>query len=475
MTERASIPSNIRWLATSSLAVKPFWFLFLLWASRQLGPDEFGRSMYALSVVSLVAVFLEGGIDVHLVRSVAGRPGEAARLLARTLPLKFFAFGATIGGTLLVGLVARPEPGLLPLLLAAAVVTALTQLTLHFRALFRAYETMAFEARSAMIEKGVTMLLCGAALVLAPFAGPYLAAMAIAAALTFFWTAARAFRTTGVVAWNLDPRGAWREVLRPALPYALMSIFTILYFRSGTLALATLTGRDDIVGWFNAGYRLVEAYMLFPAIIMTPLYPVFARTFLAREGVTHRIGQGARFVLILTTLAAVPLALHAETAALLLFGEAYRPAAPAIRILALAMFPIGMNYVFGTLVAAAGRQARANVVIVLATLLNVALNLLLVPRIGLAGAAVTTVITECVLAAGNYVLVRDFADGRQMASLALRAILVIAVAVALHLSGVLGGLPDLARAFGTGSVLVLGLLVTRLAQPADARHFLRAP
>jgi O-antigen/teichoic acid export membrane protein len=279
-------------------------------------------------------------------------------------------------------------------------------------------------------------------------------------------------RALGPVRGPVEPGELWRGVLRPALPFALMNVFTIIYFRSGTLLLAYLTGRDDLVGHYNAGYRLVESFMLFPTIVTAPLYPVLARRHGEGDALSPLLADAARVILLVTLAIVLPLALyHAEFTALF-FGDGYRAAAPAVGIVVLAMLPVGMNFVFGSMVAAGGRQPRGNVFIGAVTVLNVLLNLAAIPRWGAAGAAAVTVLTELALVGANAWVVRDYVRWRELRATAGRLALAAGVATA-------AGLAAGARlVFPLGPVVVVLALgaaafALRLVTAAEVRRFLR--
>jgi O-antigen/teichoic acid export membrane protein len=147
--------------------------------------------------------------------------------------------------------------------------------------------------------------------------------------------------------------------------------------------------------------------MLFPSLITVPLYPVLARRTAEGRPVADLLRPAIGAVAGITLLGAVPLALWRGTFTRLLFGAAFDPARDAVGLLVLTMLPVGLTFVFGTLVAASGRQGRANRFIVGATAANLALNAWLIPVWGVSGAALTTLVTETLITAGNLWVVRD--------------------------------------------------------------------
>jgi O-antigen/teichoic acid export membrane protein len=418
--DRAPVLTNVRWLAAANLAVRPVWFLFLLFSSRLLGPVEFGRTMFAISFVTLVGVLFEGGVDVLVVRRLSTRSEQYPAFLAHSSLFKLV--GAGLLAVTAVALTFVVPTGGVPraLIAIAAVYVAFNALMLHFRAVFRAFEVLKYEAYSVLVEKIGVTLICGAVLLVSRKSGPFLTAYALAYAVGAVFTLVLLVRRLGLPAWRIDTGYLWRDVIRPALPFALMNVFIMVYFRSGTFLLETITGRDELVGYYNAGYRLVESYMLLPSVVVGPLYPVLSRRFRDRESVSGLLFQATRAILFVSMLVTVPLCVFHRQFTALLFGDAYAPAAPVVGVVALTMIPVGLNFVFGTMVAAADRQGRANVFIILVTVLNLAANAVLIPVLGILGAAWTTVATEAVLAFANMWVVRDCFGWREHLLLAAR-------------------------------------------------------
>jgi O-antigen/teichoic acid export membrane protein len=212
--------------------------------------------------------------------------------------------------------------------------------------------------------------------------------------------------------------------------------------------------------------------MLFPTIVTGPLYPVMARRHAEGDALSPLLVDAARVILLVSLAVVLPLALFHEEFTALFFGGGYRAAALPVGIVALAMLPVGMNFVFGSMVAASGRQGRGNVFIFAVTVINVLLNLAAIPRWGAAGAAAVTVLTELALVTANTWVVRDYVRWERVRGPAWRTALAAAVAVA---AGVAVG-HRLVFPLGPAVVVVaLGAaaFALRLVTWQEVRRFLR--
>ena len=411
--ERQSIMQNMRWLAGANLVVKPLWFLFLLMSTRMLGPEEFGKFMYAMSFVAVLGYLFEGGVDMFTMRELAHDPSRFSALFGQTTLLKVISNGflavATGVSVLMLGL-----PADRCLLIMLATVHMLFQsTTIHFRFIFRALEVMKFEARSIMLEKVMIVTLCGGAILISRRAEAFMIAFVAAYVITSISALRTVWKQVGFPHWSFDPSALWNNVLRPAMPFAFMGIFLIVYYRSATLFLQWLTGSDRLVGFYNAGYRLVEAFALLPTIVVMPLYATFARSHQEKSTVIHILPQAARVLLAVSVVVSLPMLLFDQEFTLLLFGADFLQGSAAIGLVVLTMVPVGMTWLFGNLAGAVNRQGRLNWFIVAITCGNLMCNWVLITRYGVMGAAVTTLLTELAMSFSAAWVVRDYVDFRE--------------------------------------------------------------
>jgi O-antigen/teichoic acid export membrane protein len=471
MHGRDSRIKNLRWLTGGNLAVKPLWFVFLLFSTRLLGPGEFGRFMVALSFVGILWAVFEGGVDLYTMRELSIDAERFKHLFSRTTSLKM-ALGLIMLVVVMISAAFGAVPTDMRLLVGMAGVFAiLNAVMVHARYVFRAFEVMKYEALSVILEKGSVVVLCALSFLLAAraevFMGAYLLAYLLSAGCTLWMVV----RVSGPIAVTLGARSLWREVLKPALPFAFMGVFTVIYYRSGTLMLQWITGDETLVGYYNAGYRLVEAFALLPAMIVMPLYPTFARDSGDRKEIFRLVEKSLRAILSISLMIAVPLTLFQNEFTLLFFGENFGPAAPSLGIIVFTMVPVGMGWLFSYLAGAINRQRQMNYFIGAITMANLILNAALIERWGVFGAAVTTLVTEGAITISALWVVRDYMDLRPLIRIAGGAAAVATAVLSLGWFGLYPG-PFSVELLEASVLLVGGFIVVGLLRPAEFRTFL---
>jgi O-antigen/teichoic acid export membrane protein len=190
---------------------------------------------------------------------------------------------------------------------------------------------------------------------------------------------------------------AWdvREILRGALPYAVLNICIIVYFRIDTEMVARICGDVD-AGIYGTAYRMFEVCLLLPGAASAALIPLFAGAFERErtDEVRRLVADGCRVMAFIGGLGAVvgysagPLAID------LLLRKDVGDAAGVFRVLVWTVPVIFMSCVTASLIAAS-RRPQVNIrIAVVMVVENVTLNLFAIPRWGPAGAAAATVATE---------------------------------------------------------------------------------
>lgn len=406
--QRKSLFSNISWLAGANILVKPLWFFFLILTIRFLGAEELGKYTFIISFIALVSIIYEGGIDLLFVREISEKPHNFKKFFSNSLLSKLLLI-IPIGFTgFVLSIVLNFSSETRQLLWLAIIYVAAYSLLLHIRCVFRAFENLKYEALSIVIEKLSVVILCSFALLTNNKASYFMLYFTISYIFTFIITLIIAIFKFKLPSVEFDLNYIWSNIIKPALPFALMNIFIVIYFRSGTLMLSALTKSDVLIGYYNAGYRIVEGFMFIPFMIAVSLFPFISRNKDNLVAIQKTIIQITKIMLSLSLLIAIPFLMFKENLTILLLGNNYINASLAIGIVILAIIPISLTSILGTVVAVIGRQGKANVLIIIGTILNIILNYLIIPIYGAVGASITTVFTEFFIFLVTFYIIRDY-------------------------------------------------------------------
>jgi O-antigen/teichoic acid export membrane protein len=187
----------------------------------------------------------------------------------------------------------------------------------------------------------------------------------------------------------------WRLLLSVGAAVGLAGLLTLAYGRIDQLIVYGLAPHRADAGLYGGIYRILNTAGFVPTAVMTTLLPLIASAVRHDRDRARRLVQRALDYLAMVSLPAFAFSLVASRPLLrLLLGPQFVSAAGALPILMGAYIAICWGYVAGNMVILLGLQARFIRYALFALVLNIGLNLALVPSDGYRAAAWVTLVTE---------------------------------------------------------------------------------
>lgn len=359
--------------------------------ARQLGPEEYGRYALVFSWATVAMVLAGLGLPDYLVREAAREqsPRAGAGLLRWADPRLLIA--SLVAGVLLLALGAAfvPGTGMVPLLLLAAPLPLLGSLAAVRQSILRARRRIAASLWPQLL---VTPAASIAGLYLAALWLGWSASALMAASLA---TALLVLALTRLQVGATSPRpGTEGRSLGVALPFALISILSMINGRADQLIVGALLGATE-AGIYTVAMRSAQ-FVSFPLLVAnTIIAPILAAAH--QNGDRGKMERLLRISSRLTLLVAMPIGLvpilFGSELLGLVFGPSFSAGAPVLAILAGAQV---LNVAFGSVALVlkmCNLEWLVAVGIGLAAMLNIALNIALIPRLGIEGAALASLIS----------------------------------------------------------------------------------
>lgn len=387
--------SNVVLKTTADVVSKSVTLIVTVVAARVLSPSEFGVLALAMTTGWLLSVASDAGLPLFLAKQAAqpalGRPMSVTSVL-RVVRLRSWFGALALACGMIVGFFAAPRGTAVAfiLIVLAQLTTAVVDTLSHG---YRGIDRSDIESKLTLavrLATGVTAVwlllaspsLLGLAIVMA--------ALPLAGLLLSIGIATRVFRSNTNDAVDLSSRRLVREIG----PLGAGILISALYFRCDVYFIEWWFG-IDVVGIYNAAFRIVEALRLFPAAVLAVAFP-----FLCRAGDGRPVRQLGALLFASGTLVMAVLLTTSAKVLDVLYGTRFVEAAPALRILALALPLFFANYALTHQVIAWQGQHSYLAITVVALGSNLVGNLALIPSYGMTGAAASTLLTEIVVAAG---------------------------------------------------------------------------
>lgn len=388
---------NTALLAAGRVALAASGLVGVAVATRYLGADRFGSLTLGLVFVSVLTLASDFGLYTIAGRELAKHPDRERHLLANVLAMGIVVAAASIALGLAVMLALYG--GRLPvrdaililgaqLLVAAPGGTAVALMTARQRA---------FPAMVAAVVSSLAFLAWLAVAVALDLGYLWIVA-GYALGATVNATLPLAFAPEVLRAGLAYDRDLWRQLARWVVPQGLVLVLGVLYFRIDTFLLGELSS-DREVALYGAAYRVIEVLSLLPAYFMATIFPELARAEPRSARLATLMDGALRGALVLAVPVVVLFVVLAPETIAVIGGAEFAEATPLLRILTAAVAFLFLNTVFFSALVALNRQGDLLVRALLALVVNVALNLVLIPRADALGAAWAVLATEALLLA----------------------------------------------------------------------------
>jgi O-antigen/teichoic acid export membrane protein len=400
------------WTMAGSITFNLFSFFYVILVARSVSPDELGLFYLAFGMISVGSVINSLGLSSSLVRYVPFFDGRGEGGKVRSLLKYSYATSAVLSMVLIAAVWLSADvisslyqnPQLAPALRLLSVFLFLSNLLNLNLAYLRGKADMRSMQIIQNIQNGLKLALTGGIFFLfgasvATLAAAYLLSFLIAMLVSFVMVARK--WPAGEPAGALPLKQMADEILPFGIMLSLMQSVGVLSNSLDRILLGYLggpAGSTEIVAVYSVASALATVFMTLPNSIGSIFLPLVSRLFGKND--LAQIRQVTMNAQRWSLFAAIPFSvvLIAFSSGVLgtLYGDDYRAGAAAMSILAFALmfriFPMTMSLTLAAM-RLVGLQLR---IMVLSAVVNLALDLLLIPGYGMAGCALATLAT-CIL------------------------------------------------------------------------------
>ncbi len=447
---------NTVFVTLGSVALKALTFLFNVYVVRRLGDERFGQYSIVLAFTGLFSIFIELGMTQYVMREIAQDRSKTQALFWNLVALRFLLailgiIGITLGAVV-VGYSLELVLGIFVhtwgFLLYAFLAPLTTVLTANERLDYVIGLTIL--GQLIFVLFGAIFLLSGwgfISLIIASLIGvPFQIGLAI-------WVIRHHHMAT--LSFQLEPR-TWPHLIRSGLPFGIISLTLMIAFSIDTVMLS-MYQPEHVVGWYNVAYNLVFSLMFFFRGFKEAIVPSLSRTYVNDPANVERwYHRSVKFIMMSSAPIAVGGMLIAFPLIRFLYTDEFLPSALALKILIWDVPLIMFTGFCGNMTTIISEERAAARIYSINAAANVILNLYAIPRFGLVGASLVTVVTDLIGALQFHFLLRHKLHLPDMTWVFVR------ILIASVFMGVVVGLADDLNLFlmiGLGAVVYGGFVL----------------
>ena len=391
--------SDIAFMQMLNLLVKPIWILVIDRAVQDILPQEvYGNYFALLNFCMLFFIVLDLGLNGYNTTQVSRDEGHITKLTGNILGLKLMLSLVYVALVFAVGYLLGFGAVEFQLLILLSILQIVTSFNQYLRTIVSSLQRFKWDGVFMVMDRTIVVVLCAFLLwggfehlgitiqrfVYAQIIGVVVVLLSLVFFLRSYLSDIKlSFRLKDIL-----------PVLVKSWPFALLVTLMSMYNYLDGVMLKTLAGNSE-AGVYAMGYRLFFALLMFAQIFSGVLLPFFSKH-IGDHALLNRISNYTFKLLFVIgiTAALVCFAYSKEIIHRLYPQKESVEAARTFGVLMFGFIGSALTLVYGTLLTAGMRMKQLNIMAFVTLLLNVLLNMLLIPKYGALGAAIATVSSQ---------------------------------------------------------------------------------
>jgi O-antigen/teichoic acid export membrane protein len=401
---RRKFATNLLFLFAANLLVKPYWILGIdRVVQNKVGPEVYGTYFAVFNYSFLLSIILDFGINNFNNRAISRNNKRAGEYLLNLLLLKSGLAVIYFAGTFISAIATGYSPLQMSMLVFLAINQILLSAILYFRSNIAALQHFKVDSMLSILDRLLTIMFCLALLYLPLFQQGF-------NIMWFIYAQTLALLITALVAFGVIVNktrlslNIWkfkfsRLILLKSFPFALLALLMGIYLRVDAVMIERLLpdGAKE-AGIYAASFRLLDALNMFGYLFATLLLPMFAGMIRRKEDTTGLVKFGSELMFVFSVTAGVACYFFSTQIMQLLYHDSTPYWSKIFGWLMLNFIPMSSVYIFGTLLTANGSLRVLNYIALAGMVVNIVLNLLLIPHYGAFGSTIATLITQILVA-----------------------------------------------------------------------------
>jgi O-antigen/teichoic acid export membrane protein len=427
--------TNLTLLVLLNLIVKPFWVFGIdLTVQNTVGASEYGFYFSLLSFSLLLNIVQDPGIASYNNRNIARNQDLIPKLLPNILVLKLLLAIVYFTLSLCVAFLIGYQWFQLKLLIVLLFNQFLHSFNLYLRSNIGGLHLFRTDSLLSVTDRFLMIVICSLLLWGNIFNSEFriewfVYAQTVAYFLTLVITLVVVLLNAGPGKFTLDFR-VTREMLEKSYPYALLGFLMVLYYRTDSVMLERMLPDGKYqAGIYAQGFRILDAASMLGFMFAAILLPMFSKMLKQGQQVMQLFRFSFLLLIIPAITAAIALGYFRFEVMNLLYREHAYEAGNIFGTLMICFVFISCSIIAGTLLTANGDIKILNKIALVSVMLNIILNLILIPRYQALGSAVASLVTQFFTALFQVLVVMTIFNSRPGSRLILQLIIFISVLI----------------------------------------------
>lgn len=390
--------------------------------SRHLGLNDFGIYSFIMAFSVIFELMAGLGVPAIMVREIARDKENVHKIYASAFLLRIFSSLIVIlVMTMFINLISSFDVIKIAATLCAVAVM-LESFSKLFSAIFQAYEKMEYDAYQTIFAQSIYVI---SILCVVKFGygvtGVFIALVftSVSECIFGFCIVSRKFvrlRLQG----NCDQ---WKYLLKEAYPIGIKKVLRMLTYRIDTLLLAAMKSSVE-VGLFHGVYKIVQSLTFLAIGATKAIFPIFSRySTTSKASLQQGYEKSFKFLILIGLPFGIFFSYFSKPLITLVLGKAFVDAAPILQIFGWVLALMFLSNLMEQMLIVGGKQVYTMLATVISLCINIALDIILIPKMSCVGAGFATLTSEIAMFGLTFYFVYRYVSYISISKVALKPIL----------------------------------------------------
>ena len=389
---KEKVVRNVVWAVTGKVVTLLGGLLVGIFVARYLGPEQYGLMSYVMSYVALFQVLASFGMDQIEIREESKTPEEKDKIIGTAFGLKLFFAVVTMGLVALTAWLFEANPftkWMIILYSTSMIMNSFGVIRNYFTSLVWNEYIVKTEISRTLIGAGFKVVLL---LLHAPLVWFIVATLFDTVLIAGGYLVSYRSKIDSVRKWQFDKETA-KYLIMQSFPLLLSGAAVVVYQKIDQVMLGNMLDKEA-VGFYAVAGTFVTVIGFIPTVLSQTITPILVQTYAKNKNEYLRKSQlflnislwVIIIICLLICLFAYPLIRYT-------YGFQYLAAVSILQITIFKEIGYAFAQASGTMIITEGIQKYAVLRNLIGCVINITLNLFLIPNLGVIGAAICSVIT----------------------------------------------------------------------------------
>ena len=386
---------NFASLMVSQIIARLIQLAIFVFLARSLRKEDFGVFSFGFAFSMISVIVADFGLSLLLVREISRDKKSASKYLSNSIYAKIVLSVITVILAILFFEIIDYSKEVKIVAYVMLLFTLLQSVTELYFSIYRAFEKMYYDAflkifRMVLLMSAVFYLIkmdYGLIAISMAFLVTEMIILIIAAIISYVKFVNISF--------NFDYEFTKRLIKESSI-FFFSVVFTTIYLYIDQIFISKFRGTTE-VGVYSAAANIVIMLIFIPQMYVNSIFPVISRFYInSKESLKLAYEKSFKYMFILGLSIAAGIFVLSDKIILLLYGKEFSEAVIVLKVLTGYSFFKFLNPVTGYTLIAINKQGTRLFSQASAAVINIVLNIVLIPKYGIVGAAIATLVTEII-------------------------------------------------------------------------------